>query len=398
LDSVIVLGVNTPIGLAILRDLSEHGYHTIGIGAQHCIGHASTHCHQSISRAASPALLIEQLLSLSRKFTGASLIAVSESDIDLLNQHREILSETLNLLIPSASAMAIVLDKQQTIEHAQQLDISCPRTWSLSGIEELEAIQEQLTYPVVLKWADPLQIQQKLIKHQLPLHKLQFAFDYEELVELLALYEVIECYPMIQRYYHGVGLGQFFLCKDGEVHMEFQHIREHEWPPEGGTSTRCRSLSLEHHQDCMNKSKALLKRINWQGVAMVEYRYCEVRQQYILMEINGRFWGSLALAYHSKVMFASNLVRLFSGQETSTSTSYRGVRAIYMIPELKRLFRVIWQPTKIRDPMFKTSVPRELISLAASYISPRCHYFLFSWRDPKPFFRDVLNGLKKIMT
>src|SRR5690606_28748671 len=84
----------------------------------------------------------------------------------------------------------------------------------------------------------------------------------------------------------------------------FQHERLHEWPPEGGVSTLCRSVPLERHQEQMAKSVALLVSLGWSGPAMVEYRYDPGRGRYVLMEINGRFWGSQPLAYHCGAHFA----------------------------------------------------------------------------------------------
>src|SRR5262249_30616411 len=43
--------------------------------------------------------------------------------------------------------------------------------------------------------------------------------------------------------------------------------------------------------------------MEWDGVAMVEFRYDPVSGDAVLMEVNGRFWGSLPLAVHSGVNF-----------------------------------------------------------------------------------------------
>jgi len=396
LKSIIVLSVNTPIGLTILRDLAEHGYRTIGIGANGCIGHASKHCHQSEVRASTRELLIEQLVSLSKTYPQSCLIAISESDIALLNESRATLEPKLKLLIPQSRQMDIVLDKASTITYAKSVGIDCPKTWLIKELNELDDIAAELTFPLVLKWANPLQVQAKLQQQGLTLHKLLYALNYQQLSELLEPYQSIGSFPLIQAYCHGVGLGQFFLCKDGQVHLEFQHIREHEWPPEGGTSTRCRSVELSQHQACLEQSKALLKKINWQGVAMVEYRFCAKRQQYILMEINGRFWGSLALSYYSGVGFASGLVKLLGDNKSVQQTNYRLVSAIYMIPEVKRLLRISFQQQAINDPVFKSSASQSLWSLITSYCSFKCHYFVFNWQDPRPFWQDMRNVLRKI--
>ena len=394
---VIVLGVNTPIGLAVLRDLSQHGYYTIGIGSLGAIGHASKHCHHKVIRATTKELVIDQLIAVSKKFEQPCLLAISETDITLINQYRDQLNLTIKVLVPPAEQMAIVLDKSKTLAAASEVGIECPTSLTIDSIAQLDSIESQIIYPVVLKWANPLEVQKKLSQQGLKLHKLEFALTRQQLRDKLSVYEGVGQFPLIQQYCHGVGLGQFFLCKDGEVHLEFQHIREHEWPPEGGTSTRCRSLDLSHHQACLAQSRALLKKINWQGVAMVEYRYCREQNQYILMEINGRFWGSLALSYHSGVNFASALVELFNEKKSVKQCQYRQVSAIYMIPELRRLHRVAIHKQLIKDPVFIATPIKDLLSLLTSYVMLNCHYFVFSWRDPGPFIKDMKNVAAKVL-
>ena len=58
------------------------------------------------------------------------------------------------------------------------------------------------------------------------------------------------------------------------------------------------------HAALMERSEALLRAIGWEGPAMVEYRYDEATGAAVLMEINGRLWGSLPLAGHAGAEFA----------------------------------------------------------------------------------------------
>lgn len=60
----------------------------------------------------------------------------------------------------------------------------------------------------------------------------------------------------------------------------------------GGFSSVCDALPLSEHQALQAQSVALLRAIGWEGVAMVEYRFDPATGTAVLMEINGRFWGS----------------------------------------------------------------------------------------------------------
>lgn len=248
----------------------------------------------------------------------------------------------------------------------------------------------------MLKWANPLVVQHRLYKAGIEYHKLQYANNYQELKEFLSSYEKINAFPLIQEYCDGKGLGQFFLCKNGDSYIEFQHERIHEWPPEGGTSTLCRSIPINEHKSCMDNSKALLKKLGWSGVAMVEYRYSSKKQKYVLMEINGRFWGSSPLAIHSGTEFCSNLVKLLGLNQSVKQPKLSYDNCVYMIPELKRLYRVLFNADKIADPNANFSKRVEILTLLKTLLSFRTKYFVFSFDDPLPFLKDMSNVFKKI--
>jgi predicted ATP-grasp superfamily ATP-dependent carboligase len=163
----------------------------------------------------------------------------------------------------------------------------------------------------------------------------------------------------------------------------------------------CESLPREQHAELMAKSAALLRELAWEGVAMVEYRHDPATGESALMEVNGRFWGSLPLAYHSGANFATLCYRLFGLKEKVDQVPYRsGMRCRFMVPETKRLLRILFGQRHIAD---KTLVFRRLPTLAGfclDFLRPSSRYYVFDVRDPKPFFADIgymLNkGLRRV--
>ena len=178
--------------------------------------------------------------------------------------------------------------------------------------------------------------------------------------------------------------------------MEFQHERLHEIPPEGGASSLCQALSPTDHAACLEKSRALVKALDWQGIAMVEYRYDPAKDAYWFMEVNGRFWGSFPLATASGVPFAWGLVKCCGlGEEPPEFKVRAGQLCRYFIPEAKRLVRILFQQNLIRDPVKRFSKGREILRFLELYLHPRVKYFIFDWSDPMPFFVDSWYALKR---
>lgn len=399
-STVIVLGIDTPIGVAILRDLGRHGYYNVGIGrSSSSIGFASRFCHRNIIRAKPEQALIDQLQSLANEFPGAALIAISEHDHLLLNRHRNRLEQCLRLLIPAQEMLDQVLDKARCLELARQVGIRIPETFTPRSLEDIEQRAAGLTYPRVIKWADPNKVVRQLEEAGLPAHKCQYAHNSGDLIEKLRPYAAIGEFPLVQEYCPGLGIGQMFLVRDGKVALRFQHQRIHEWPPEGGVSSLCKSLPLDAHQACLERSCALLAALKWNGVAMVEYRYDPESDDYYFMEINGRFWGSLPLAIAAGVPFPAALVDSEAGVATGVSANdYSPRHCRFMIPELRRLARLIFQPGAIQDPFFRYSRTQELVDFIRYFFQPGMRYYIFDLRDPGPFLVDMKNMVTKLFS
>jgi predicted ATP-grasp superfamily ATP-dependent carboligase len=397
--TVILLGTDTPIGLAVVRDLGRHGYRTIGIGRRrNAIAGASKFCHHHEVRADGEDALIAQIKDLSRRHRAGSLLAVGESDLLLLNRHRAELEADMRVLIPTHDRLMQALDKATCQRHAQAVGLVVPRTWQFSSLEEARRGASALPFPLVLKWSDPHEVSAALESAGLELVKTDYPRNADELFGILTRYSAVGRFPLVQEYCPGHGMGQMFLARDGDVILEFQHERIHEWPPEGGASTLCRSVPLTAHREIREASRRLLGRLRWTGVAMVEYRFDPRTGSYVFMEINGRFWGSLPLATAAGIPFAAGLVAHCSGEERRIELprDYPSLTACYWIPETKRLLRMLFQRRRIRDPYFCPDPRASLWTYLSFPLRPSSRWFVFELSDPKPFLSDMLSVLGKL--
>ena len=388
----VVLGIDSPIGLTIVRDLGMRGVVVHGIAwSAGAIGLASRYLHRGLLRAEGDEELIRQLIALSDELGVSCLFAIAENDIALLNRHRERLPG-YRMMFADEARMSRVLNKEQTYAAAARAGLRVPQTRRLSSMAQAEAASRELRFPVVLKWANPHAVTRCLSAAGMALEKTHYCHSPEELLGYLRPYEVVGVYPLVQEYCAGYGLGQFILMKDGQAQYVFQHRREHEWPPEGGFSSLCVSVGPARHRELMRQSIALLRELDWEGVAMVEYRHDPVTGASALMEINGRFWGSLPLAWHAGASFPWLTYQLFGMERTPQPAPYRaGIRCRFMAPETKRLLRVLFQPQRIADRSIRFKRLPTLIGYLLDFLRPSTRYFVFSWRDPAPFFKDIGN-------
>ena len=398
-QGVIVLGVDSQIGLAVVRELGEHGVPVIGIGRNAAaVGLHSRHLAHGYIHAARDDALLAKLRDIAQRHGAPYVMTVSEGDILFLNRHREQL-DGLKLLIPDLAAIETVIDKDQVYRLAESIGIRIPRAVDPNESDG-EVPEGALRFPVVLKWAYPNRAQPLLRAHQLAFHKAEYCQTEAELQRVLARYAPMRYYPLVQEYAAGQGLGHMIYMHQGDPVLRFQHLREHEWPPEGGYSTQCRSLPTDANAELMAQSVALLRAVGWDGPAMVEYRYDPATGIAVLMEINGRFWGSLPLAYHVGARFAWLLYTLKGRGEAvpPDAGNYRaGVVCRFGLPETKRLFRILFQPARIQDRSLHFNPLREILAYLGYFLNPAHRYYILSLRDPKPFIHDMVGLLKRLL-
>jgi predicted ATP-grasp superfamily ATP-dependent carboligase len=124
----------------------------------------------------------------------------------------------------------------------------------------------------------------------------------------------------------------------GELHSAFQHRRVREMPLSGGGST-CR-IAEPVDERLLAYATSLLEDLSWTGVAMVEFKTGPAGDY--LMEINGRFWGSLALAVSAGVDFPRLLAAMHLGEPLPPRADYRvGHQAIKIPADLNWIAEVI---------------------------------------------------------
>jgi predicted ATP-grasp superfamily ATP-dependent carboligase len=115
----------------------------------------------------------------------------------------------------------------------------------------------------------------------------------------------------------------------------FAHRRLREKPPAGGVSVLCESVPVDPVM--RGYAEGLLSAAGWFGPAMVEFRVDPDGKPW-LMEVNGRFWGSLQLAIDCGVDFPWLLYQLCRGDQVAAPEHYEvGRRLRWLLGDLDHL-------------------------------------------------------------
>ena len=207
-----VLGLETQIGLALVRELGRAGVPVIGIAQN---PHALALRSRYLSAAAVVDILrseqgLRALRELGERHGGGVLLAVSEVNTAWLIEHRHELGK-IRALVPSRETFAYALDKSLTLEAARRVGIPVPESAVPTDWADVERIAATFPFPGVMKWPDPAAVMAALQRHGLPLEKAEHVRNAGEFLSAARRYLPVNVWPMLQEYCPGIGLGQFFF-------------------------------------------------------------------------------------------------------------------------------------------------------------------------------------------
>jgi predicted ATP-grasp superfamily ATP-dependent carboligase len=398
LPPVVLLGIDTPIGLTVIRELGERGVAVYGIArGGDGVGLRSRYLRRGWVAPAGDAETLALIREIAAAHAARFLMTVSERDILWMNRERDALGGLVPL-VPDARRMARVLDKAVAYAAARDVGIEVPETWQAAAADDVERVVASVRYPVVLKWGDPVAVGPLLRAAGVAVRKAEYCYNGAELVAALRRYAPVGRFPLVQDFSPGHGIGQMVFMHHGEALLRFQHRRLREWPPEGGFATAAMSVSLEEHAPLFARSVELLRRLEWEGPAMVEYRHDPDTGRSAFMEVNGRFWGSQPLAYHAGAPFAWYTYSVLGLGRVPAPAPYRaGVRCRFVIPDTRRLFTVLFDQSAVQNRRLRFSRGRELLEYVADFLRPRARYFVFRWRDPMPALADLAGVARKAL-
>jgi predicted ATP-grasp superfamily ATP-dependent carboligase/protein-tyrosine-phosphatase len=310
----------------------------------------------------------------------ALVIPVTErSLVPLLRLYRGPRRECI-AMAPEA-ALDQVLDKDRTMQLAASLDVPVPRSAEITSMDGIDDVAAGLGWPVVVKPARSVG-QGDAGRVQL---SVRYAFDSRSL-HAAARHALRFGSVLLQEYFRGDGVGIELIADKGTVRYAFQHRRLHEVPLTGGGSSLriCEAVN----PTLLQATTRLIQALAWHGVAMVEFKWQPQTGDFRLMEINGRFWGSLPLAVAAGADFPAMLQELWTTQAVGEHPPARvGTVCRHLgrdLDWLEHVLRKAAPPALVQLPGWRRVAADSLLMF-----SPRHHFDIQSFSDPRPGLTDL---------
>jgi predicted ATP-grasp superfamily ATP-dependent carboligase/protein-tyrosine phosphatase len=300
--------------LGIVRSFGRLGFTVDLLGDNSSICAHSKYCNNIIfSQKKLNENYLTEFLELLKHNSYDILIPVSASSVHFVSKFQEQIKEYTRVLVPSLDQVNLCLNKNETYNFFTKKDVHQPLTWSFESLKDLQDNIEDIVFPVIVKSKDEI--------NKFPTH---YLYNSQDLLRLCATYESsFNSFPLIQEMIVGDGYGFFALYVDGKCQQYFMHKRLREFPVNGGSSTCAVSI---YDSNLLNEGIKILDHLNWNGVAMVEFKKCNKSNKFYLIEINPKYWGSLDLAFEAGIDFPKysfDILTEGSNQNKKFSSNYK---------------------------------------------------------------------------
>ena len=386
---VIILDGNENQAVAATRSLGRAGYRvTVGSADSWSKAGWSRHAAGSFtypSPGSDPAGFVRRLSLELEEGGPAVVLPMTEASTIPVSLHRaEIEAAGGKMLLPSHDVLLRVFDKGRMTALAKTLGIAVPRTWVVEAETDVLSLARELPYPVVLK--PNVSVKRTAAGGSAPTGAPVYATTSEQFAHALAELRQRCGSVLVQEFVSGTGAGYFALMRLGELRGEFAHRRIRDVRPTGSGSALRESVAPT--TAIRDASLALLQAVGWHGVAMVEFRLRSDGTP-VFLEINGRFWNSLALAVHAGVDFPLAAARLAEhGDVEPLAPGRAGVRCRWFLGDARHLFSV-WRGAPAGYP---AAFPSRIGTTIAVLIpSIGMQHDNFALTDPMPEVGDWLH-------
>ena len=353
--NVIVTDAHYRAAVSAIRELSRSGYGVIAAWPEHeprPLGAYSNCCRNGHALSGE---FTDALLELAGA-QNAVIFPGGARTLKLMAERREEFAPFA--LVSPAETLKNANDKTYVAALARKIGIRVPETLDMSD-------QIGLKYPAIVKYVDGEALGKKAAE------RYAVAKSPEELRSTLL--QMGGAPVFVSEYIRGGGFGVSVLMdRNRRAVRLFCHERLREYPLSGGPSVMCRSV---WHENMAQDAVRLLRELDFEGLAMVEFK--GTPEDYALLEINPRVWGSYPLQYLAAAGFAEGYALAASGRSLPEAASPQyglGVKMQFFISGAR------WALAKSKA----SRSPAPLLGYAADIVNPKVRHGLWSWRDMRP--------------
>ncbi len=382
MSKVIILGCKHG-GLAAIRSFKSHGIHTIGVTHDpNEFGLKSRYLdewhlcpHPEDSEA-----LVNFLLERGEAWAEAMLYETTDFYLSAISKHKDRLSQYYKQVTPEWEIAQQFLEKNLTYQLADACGVPHPGIFNPQSMDELDALVPNIRLPVMVK---------PILSHEFQsiFHtklficetiddlrsRFKLTFDSQQAVVISEIIPGSD-YLTLERV-------QLYINSKSDVAVTFCHLKVRQTPPMYGVMRV--GKSTEANSKVVDLALRLLKGVDYQGFASVEFKRDLRDNSLKLMEVNIRAPRSNALSIGSGVDFPYLIYQdLMNDEQIKVEAYHPNTYLIDLVSDLANFV------TRDSD--------RSLGRFVRPYLAQHKVFSVLSLDDPRPFLKLVGGHFRKM--
>ncbi len=316
---------------------------------------------------------VEAVIDLCKTGNYDVVLPTSMASLEALLPYALTLNEYSQTLFPSAVQLEIGLDKRRTVAMCREHGFAYPDTVFLTQDSNLQNIAESFGFPLIVK-------HQRNFGGSYGVRCVSELSSMEQSIDHLSSLggDISDC--MVQKYIQGALFDACAVARKGKVACLVTQERRLMYPISGGVAAHLVSienLELEH------QARNIISTLGWTGPIQLEFKWDADKKEFLLIEINPRFWGTTGAWMRAGINFPGVAVDLAMARKTQSYESLAGnLRFKYFIGRTPYAFIQLvrakgWAASRDSNKYLKT-------------------WYDFDWKDPKPDLWRIVQEFRKL--
>ncbi len=289
-----------------------------------------------------PERALETLLGQVNGRQKGILFPASDHWVQFASRYRRELAEGFELILPDEMVSQGLTNKRFQQDEAERLGIPIAKTFYPSEPDDIEALKDDLQYPVFIK---------PYSGHLWRVHFPNKGFRADGPKDLVSLFEKI--FPtgleaMVQEIVVGPNTNHFevsiYIDRGGIMRGTFTAQKIRQYPVDFGMGTMLKSV---HNPEAAELASRLLKGMGHRGIADVEFKLDERDGRYRMLDINSRFWFQTVQATCAGINFPLIQYLELTGQDIPEVPDQRD--GVYWINPMSDVLSIMRRPRKRGD-------------------------------------------------
>ena len=206
----------------------------------------------------------------------------------------------------------------------EENQIAYPKSRHFDNADDFFTRGNELKYPVLLK----------------PVHDLGgngiVLFDSQKELEIFVSNkkETNDSF-FIQEFIDGHDIDCSVLCLNGEI---LTYTIQKGFLLGNNPFAPSHGIEFMDNKEVLEITKLLMKALNWSGIAHLDLRYDKIRECYLIIEVNARFWGTIEASRMANINFPVLLCDLTMGKNIS-HTEFKSFKYLSFKGLLKHIIK-----------------------------------------------------------